>query len=300
MEPFQPNYSNLKLCRQKVHVNGKSSDPGGLTVGVQQGSLLGVLLFQLIINDLPTVLKFSSSILYADDTTIYVIGRSVKFMRMKLQKDLDSLQLWLISNNLKLNVSKTKLLLFNKSALSPIVDLFIDGESIENVTCFKFLGIILDSSLSFMQHYTMLYEKLLKSSFVIGYLSKVIPLSCMRQLYYAYFDSHLNYGLVIWFPLLKKPYQNRIYLLQKRIVRHMCGAHFRDHCMPLFKQEKVLVLHDVMKVENCKLMFKLLNRLLLLPVQNLFTIVKQDHNTRNPNVLASNFKSHSANLKLSM
>ena len=64
--------SYMHLRKQFVVINDKKSALANTTVGVQQGSLLGVLLFQLMINDLPKCLKFSTSILYANDTTIYV------------------------------------------------------------------------------------------------------------------------------------------------------------------------------------------------------------------------------------
>ena len=124
-----------------------------LTVGVPQGSLLSVLLFQVFINDLPKCVKFCSSILYADDTTLFLVGRSLKFLRIKMQYDLKELSAWLIANGLKLNVSKTKVLLFNRAGLNPTVNLLVDNEAIENVVEFKFLGLVLDSTLSFHSHY---------------------------------------------------------------------------------------------------------------------------------------------------
>ena len=175
-----------------------------LSIGVQQGSLLGVLLFQITINDLPRALKFCSSILYADDTTIYVLGKSLRFLKLKMEEDLRHLSSWLCLNNMKLNVSKSKLLLFNKEGLMPHVDLSIEGEAIEDIREFKLLGIWLDPTLSFSEHYKAVHDRLLKSSFVIGSLCRSLPLDCMRQLYFAYYDSHLSYGALTWHPMLLK------------------------------------------------------------------------------------------------
>ena len=155
--------SYLSDCRQFVELGGHRSGSIDIEVGVPQGSLLGVLLFQILINDLPRVLKFSSSILYADDTTIYVIGKSLKFMKLKIQRDLQNLSEWLCANQLKLNVKKTKAVLFNKEGLSPNIDLEIDGEYVECVKSFKFLGITLDNSISFEMHYRSLHDRLLRS-----------------------------------------------------------------------------------------------------------------------------------------
>ena len=86
LEWFQ-NYLNER--HQVVQINRTVSSAQKLTVGIPQGSLLGVLLFQLIINDIFTCLRYCVSILYADDTTLLLSGKSLKFLRSKLQYDLD-------------------------------------------------------------------------------------------------------------------------------------------------------------------------------------------------------------------
>ena len=109
--------SYMSKRRQFVSVNGTRSREMRLNVGVQQGSLLGVLLFQLLINDLPSSLKFCTSVLYADDTTLFVMGHSLRYMKIKMQYDLNVLHDWLCANGLKLNVSKTKAMVFNREGL---------------------------------------------------------------------------------------------------------------------------------------------------------------------------------------
>ena len=79
-----PTISYMRNRRQFTRIDKNVSEFCKLNVGVQQGSLLGVLLFQLVINDLPGCLKFSTSILYADDTTIFVYGKSIRFLKLKI------------------------------------------------------------------------------------------------------------------------------------------------------------------------------------------------------------------------
>ena len=262
--------SYLYHHRQVTCCNSHTSDIQPLTIGVQQGSLLGVLLFQLIINDLPKVLKFSSSILYADDTTFFLVGKSLRYMKLKIQQDLNYLALWLRMNFLKLNVSKTKCMIMNKEGLFINTDIWIEGELVQCVSKFKFLGITIDAGLSFEPHYETVHEKLQKSGFIVRNLCKKIPVTCMRQLYYAYFDSHLCYGMLVWFPLLKRKQQNDLYILQKSLIRRITSSSLRSHCMPLFKKEKILTVHDSLQQQNLKLMFKLSNSLCPVPLMNLF------------------------------
>ena len=104
---------------QYTCINNVNSEWRMLTCGVPQGALLGVLLFKLEINDMYNCLKFSNSILYADHTTVYIVGRNLRFIRVKLQTDLDAISVWLRANLLKLNVKKTKLLFFGRECLNP-------------------------------------------------------------------------------------------------------------------------------------------------------------------------------------
>ena len=57
--------------KQQVKINGYLSDAKPVTCRVPQGSILGPLLFLLLINDLPFTVKSCQMILYADDTVLY-------------------------------------------------------------------------------------------------------------------------------------------------------------------------------------------------------------------------------------
>ena len=160
---------------QYVHFDGHTSDLKEVDTGVPQGSLLSVLLFQLIVNDMHRCLKYCTSILYADDTTFLITGKMLRFMRCKMQYDLNALSEWLKLNLLKLNVKMIKSMVFSRDGLFPKVDLNVDNESIETVRNFRFLGIELDGCLSFERHFCQLYQKLQKSCYVIRILSQILP-----------------------------------------------------------------------------------------------------------------------------
>ena len=67
-----------------------------------------------------------------DNMTIFIVGWSLHFVRVKMQLDLSSLTNWLTMNKLKLNVGKTKSLLFNQEGLVPNVDLIIDNPGLHS------------------------------------------------------------------------------------------------------------------------------------------------------------------------
>ena len=91
------------------------SSPGFPTSGVPQGSILGPTLFSIFINDLPSVIPPDTTVLFADDTTIYIIGENIATIQSSLQLCIDLAHLWLQRHGLKLNATKTKSMLIHSS-----------------------------------------------------------------------------------------------------------------------------------------------------------------------------------------
>ena len=102
--------SYLTDRRQFTVIDGLESSIKTLSGCIAQGSILGPELFLCTINDLFRSLTYSKWILFADDTTIYIIGNSLKFLHVKLQSDLDRLVAWMQSNSFTLNTKKTELM----------------------------------------------------------------------------------------------------------------------------------------------------------------------------------------------
>ena len=72
---FESYLSDRSQCSV---IAGTKSQPLPLTAGVPQGSVLGPNLFSVHINDLPSVFSsICTTVLFADDTTIYTIGSTV-------------------------------------------------------------------------------------------------------------------------------------------------------------------------------------------------------------------------------
>ena len=66
--------SYLSQRNQYVYYKNHKSESNAVPVGFPQGSVLGPLLFIIYCNDMPKLLKYCSSVIFADDTTIYHIG----------------------------------------------------------------------------------------------------------------------------------------------------------------------------------------------------------------------------------
>ena len=199
---------------QYCKLGDKESERLKIEIGVPQGSLLGVLCFQLMINDINKSIKYSNLILYADDTTIYLLGKNLRFLQCKLQQDLVTLSVWLQNNQLVLNVKKTKAMLFTSGIHYHNLELRINGEKLEFVYNFKFLGLVIDEKLCWEDHVMQLYNKLLKTLYILTKLKNIVPVTHLRKLYFAHFHSKLVYGITIWGTTCKKSLLEKLILLQ--------------------------------------------------------------------------------------
>ena len=94
-----------------VDVSGTMSSECNITCGVPQGSILGLLLFLIYVNDMPASVK-CKLMLYADDSALLVSGNGVSEIETVLSAELAAVQEWLIDNKLSLHLGKTESILF--------------------------------------------------------------------------------------------------------------------------------------------------------------------------------------------
>ena len=135
-----------------VHVNGEYSNPGNLTCGVPQGSILGPLLFLLYVNDMPQAVS-CDLLLYADDSCLVFTDKNFDNIENQLNKNFNSLCDWFVDNKLSIHFGedKTKSILFGtKSKIKRLQELDIKHGDIKikqhpQVT---YLGCVLDRSLT--------------------------------------------------------------------------------------------------------------------------------------------------------
>ena len=111
-----------------------------LTYGAPQGSCLGPLIFLIFTNDLHKQIENCSTILFADDTTLYKTHRNLNYLKWCLEDDMTRLSDWFRANKLSMNVGKTVCVLFQKDPTPKTITLNVDGTKIHSVKEVKFLG----------------------------------------------------------------------------------------------------------------------------------------------------------------
>ena len=138
----------LTARQQQVRIGGSQSSWYQLCGGAPQGTLLGVILFVVHINDLEFECQYSK---YVDDTNIMRISSDPS--SATLQNDADTAHTWSSQNDMIINATKTKELRidFSKSR-GPFTQLYIGNSAIEVVSQSKILGVIISDDLKWNQH----------------------------------------------------------------------------------------------------------------------------------------------------
>ena len=187
------------LCnrQQFVTYNGFRSNSQAIGCGVPQGSILGPLLFLLYINDLSTVSNEIFTILFADDSNLFISGKNVEDMAVRMNYVLKDVQEWLCSNKLSLNVLKTHYMIFtNKKTIVNDIKLTVFNYEIERAYVTKFLGVQIDSKLTWSEHIAYICKKLAKSAAVLSKARMKLPKSCLISLYYTVAYPYFIYSIV--------------------------------------------------------------------------------------------------------
>lgn len=205
-EWFRSYLDNRKQC---VKIQNKVSDFNLVHTGVPQGSILGSILFSIFINDLCKLDTTGKIITYADDTVIIYSAANYDSLQNDINADLLKIGDWFNVNDLILNSNKTKYINFTLRN-NDNVDLNLIYHSlctnnlncncplIQKVNTFKYLGLHIDQNLKWKSHVQYLRSKLRIHMHTFYYLRKYVDQKFLKTLYFAWVQSILQYGIVVW------------------------------------------------------------------------------------------------------
>ena len=208
---------------QTVLVNNAWSKKVKVKSGVPQGSVLGPLLFLILISDIDQ--KVASSFLssFADDTRI---GRQTQTAEdtSALQTDLNSVYYWTEENNMELNWDKFECLRYgpNKDLQSNTTYLSNPGKAILEKDHVKDLGVTMGRDGTFSMHITnAVSEAERQCSWVLRTFATRQKLP-MLTLWKSLVQSKLDYCSQLWCPLAKG-YIQTIEMIQRSFLRKILG-----------------------------------------------------------------------------
>lgn len=240
---------------QIVEINHKQgqfrSKPCIVSRGVPQGSIIGPLLFTIYMNDLPQYLENSKVIMYADDCTLILANKSEEELRTSASRVMVKFHDWCTMNQLTINTSKTKFISFKSRFIKHISlnnTITFNNLTIEEVQNSKFLGLTIDTYLNWEGHISHLCKNLSSSAFLFSKLTTYCNRKTLLACYYGYVYSRIKYNIIAW-GSADQYLINRVFLLQKRLVRIIFKLKSTNSCKPLFKEHKILTVPCIIILE---------------------------------------------------
>ena len=233
------NYlSNRFQC---TYANGVTSEVMPVTYGVPQGSVLGPLFFLVFVNDIQGALDNCNVKLYADDTVLYQTGVNCAEAETKLQKSVNMFANWCATNSLTINIAKTKTMAFgsrHKVKRAKSAKIKLNGEVLKQVPSYKYLGIILDSTLNYNLHVNQVLRTVLHKLMLLSKMKKYLRDDAAICIYKTMMLPYFDYADIIFNSAHNKDI-DKLQKLQNKCLRICLGKERRFSTDRAHKQANV-------------------------------------------------------------
>lgn len=242
---FSPSSVNLLgsyLCgrKQTVFCDNRFSSCADVSSGVPQGSVLGPLLFCCHINDLPTVLKYCSIQIYADDVQLYVrrLGPCTSELIRMINADLQHVADWSRRNSLQVNPAKSKAIYISSqrrlNSGFPDARVVLDGQSIEWTESANNLGFIFQNNLQWDSLIAQQCGKIYASLRTLYNCAPTAPTATKLKLFKSLILPHFLFGDVLHVYPSASSF-DRLRVALNCCVRYVYGLSRYDHVSHLQK-----------------------------------------------------------------
>lgn len=203
--------------------------------------------------------------MYADDTTISIIGNNLKELQNKANITISKIHDWCLKNCMVLNESKTKYILitnYQKRSKLEFTNLHISiGQvPIEQSKEEKLLGVYINENLNWDTHINNLCKKLSSKLMLLKRLKVYMDIPTRVLFYNAYIFSYLSFCCTVW-GLYPSCCTNRLFQFQKRAARVIFDKPFDYPHEELKKKLNWLKFPSLIKYRTALQMYKCLNNL---------------------------------------
>ncbi|MCG8033358.1 MAG: reverse transcriptase family protein, partial [Candidatus Thiodiazotropha taylori] len=184
--------------RQRVVLNGESSDWAAVEAGVPQGSILGPLLFLIYINDI--VKHIGCAIrLFADDTSLYIIVENPDQAARLLNTDLQTISNWAVDWLVEFNAKKTTAMTISRKRNPvPQPPLFMDNTLIQETPTHKHLGLTFSNTCNWTDHVNNICKKACIRLNLLRALKFRVSRKSLEKMYSAFVRPLLEYSDIVW------------------------------------------------------------------------------------------------------
>ena len=217
---------------------------------------------------------------YADDAVLFTYGSNVQTIAANLTKGLSNVHGWLKQSCLMLNPKKTVCMMFSKKNIKQYRSfVFLDGEELELVTHFKYLGVILDSNLTFKKHIKMVSNTIKFGLQNFKQIRSSITTEAAKSYLHCMIFSHIEYCLTTWSfagTTALKPIEQ----LYKKAIRVRDKKPQSFHICILIDKYKFLNFENLKIFKNTCLVYRVLHGLAPPPLNDFVKIRNCETSTR--------------------
>ena len=157
--------------------------------------------FLAFFNYLPSVLPPDGTVLFADDTTIFLFGNNCTLLSSSLQSCLNLAIRWMTNNGLKLNADITKYMIIcspKTRVEPPPLHIHLSGSEIEQVSSFKPVGVLVNDTLTWTNHISHVATRVGRGVNLLRCLSWFLPRSLLVLYLKSYILPLVDYCNVAW------------------------------------------------------------------------------------------------------
>ena len=193
--------SYLSNRQQYVKISQQISNCKTVKCGVPQGSVLGLLLFLIYINDIAFSNKKVSFHLFADDTCLFYSNKDYNLLETDVNTALENIANWLKANKLTLNVKKSNLTLFDtrkNPKNNSTVKICIGNNELEQKDSAKYLGVYFDKKLSWDKQIDYTNNKLNRGIGTLKKLRKYVQENILKNIFNSFSKPYIEYGTLAW------------------------------------------------------------------------------------------------------
>ena len=218
------SFKFLSNGKQGVVLNGQVST--SVNARGPQGSILGLLLFLIYINDLPD--NLSSNIkLFADDTSLFSVIHDINVSAGEVNEDLKKISEWAFQWQMifNLDASKQAQVIFSrkikKTTRPPLV---FNNAIVSQTNSQKHLGVTLDLKLTFEEHLLNVFKTVNRTIGLMRKLQSVLPRITLVTIYKAFVRPHLDYGVILYDQAFNNSFHDRLGSIQYNACLAITGA----------------------------------------------------------------------------
>jgi len=248
-----------------VQIGESTSYSWNLPIGCVQGSVLGPILFNIYMRELPKIIKSvdttSFVLSYADDSYIALSCDRINYKSacVTINDIFVKHKQWLGELGMVCNPTKTEFTVFGSKDSE--LKIKLGNENFKPLEAVKILGVMFDRQLNWNIHASKVIKECSSLSYSLTLLNNILPRHIHRQVIFSHFISHLMYASPIWASCLTSRDTDRLSACLNKTLRLHCFDFLKTKTnSDLCRESNIRSFKSLRTLYDAKMLFKLVTQ----------------------------------------